>query len=63
MNPAVTIGVTLAGILNPLTALFYVFMQILGAVTGAGIASVSMRICYDIIVLMYTLYSFIVKEQ
>ena len=41
LNPAVTIGVALAGVLNPITALCYILMQIVGAVTGAAIASVS----------------------
>ena len=39
-----TIGVVLAGVLNPITALCYILMQIIGAVTGAAIASVSTRV-------------------
>lgn len=41
LNPAVTVAVALAGVLNPITAMCYILMQILGAVAGAGIVSVS----------------------
>jgi len=44
LNPAVTIGVVLAGVLNPVTGMCYILMQILGAVAGAGIASVSVNV-------------------
>lgn len=36
-----TIGVTLAGVLYPITAICYILMQIVGGVTGTAIASVS----------------------
>lgn len=47
LNPAVTIGVAFAGILTPITTLCYLLMQIVGAVTGAAIGSVSVDVsCY-----------------
>ena len=41
LNPAVTLAVLLGGALNPITSVCYVLMQLLGAVSGAAIASVS----------------------
>lgn len=38
INPAVTLGVLLAGAISPLLALLYVICQLLGAIAGAGFA-------------------------
>lgn len=40
INPAVTVGVFLAGALSPLLALLYIISQLLGAIVGAGLARV-----------------------
>ena len=42
VNPAVTLGVLLAGAISPLLALGYVVSQLLGAIVGAGFARVSL---------------------
>jgi glycerol uptake facilitator-like aquaporin len=52
VNPAVTLGVLLAGAISPLLALGYVLSQLLGAIVGAGFARVGlifMIILYRII--------------
>ena len=41
INPAVTVGVLLAGSISPLLALLYIICQLLGAIVGAGFARVS----------------------
>ena len=42
INPAVTLGVTLAGGLQPIMAIPYVLSQLMGAIIGAGIV----RVCH-----------------
>jgi glycerol uptake facilitator-like aquaporin len=44
INPAVTLGVLLAGAISPLLALGYVLSQLLGAIVGAGFARVSSNV-------------------
>lgn len=57
LNPAVTIGVMLAGVLNPISGLCYILMQLLGAIAGAGIVSVSISCFFDALMqILYTLY-------
>ena len=52
MNPAVTLGVMVAGKLHVITGLCYIVMHILGAVSGAGLVSVSER-SFDLCVLVH----------
>jgi len=43
VNPAVTLGMMIAGKLHIVTGLCYILMHILGAISGAGLVSVSER--------------------
>ena len=48
INPAVTLGVLLAGAISPLLALGYVLSQLLGAIVGAGFARVVLtKVVYE----------------
>ena len=50
-NPAVTLGVTLAGALSPVLAVGYFISQLVGAVLGAAFVRVSLELfhlSYDI---------------
>ena len=44
VNPAVTLAMMIAGKLHIITGLCYMLMHILGAISGAGLVSVSERI-------------------
>ena len=45
LNPAVSLAVMIAGKLHPIPGTCYILMQIMGAVSGAGLVSVSVDLC------------------